>query len=301
MMRRESGMIVKYIYKVSQNLEEVKTKWENGTLTITEKEVQFIDENGATSSIPLSDITNVGQKVNLGRLAMGAAIVLPIHHTSDNQKLVSLVSTAKEASDSLKKILCEKIPNNSDVEFVCPFSKGGKVLLDKQPVKGKMQIKENILFLVSQWMGKKQIEEINISGINDFDLGEENGVSTGMRSITLKYQKKGEGVISTLINGENRDILLLSKHIMNIKGIEEDEEEIQLTEKEFMLVQMMYASDIQADDVIEMLDINMEELQAIIKELVSKKVLQVSAEDEFELTEVGTKYIVAQMKKNLTS
>jgi hypothetical protein len=226
-------------------------------------------------------------------------MIMPIHHTSNNEKLITLVSTTQQTANSLKKKLCEKVPNNSDIEFVCPFSKGGKVLLDKQPVKGKMEIKEDKIQLVSEWMGKKQVEEIDIAKLDDFDIGEEDGVAKGIRSITLKYQKKGEGVISTLINGKNSDVLILDKLIKSIKGIEDDEEEIELSEQQFMLVQMMYTSDIDAESVIDMLGIDMDGLEGLVKDLVSKKVLKVSGDDEFELTEVGTKYIVSQMKKNV--
>jgi len=294
----QNNILIKFIASSPENLDNVKKKWRSGSLKITDSEIEFSDDN-ETIKIPFSEITDVGKKVNLGKLALGAAIVLSIHHTSNGQKLVSLISTKKDTANSLKKTLCEKIPNNSDIEFVCPFSKGGKVLLDKQPVKGKMQIHDNKLELISEWMGKKQVESIEISNIDDFDIGDENDVSEGIRSLILKYQKKGEGVISTLINGKNSDILLLNKLIMSIKGIEEDEEDIELTEEEFMLVQMMYTSDIEADSAIEMLGIDLEKLQNIVKNLVSKKVLQVSGDDEFELTEIGTKYIVAQMKKNI--
>ncbi len=289
--------MIKLIASVPEGLDNVKKKWQKGNLEIKDNEIGLLLDDEEIK-IPYSDITDVGQKISLGRLALGAGMVMPIHHTSNNEKLVTLVSTTQQTANTLKKKLCEKVPNNSEVEFVCPFSKGGKVLLDKQPVKGKMEIKDDTIQLVSEWMGKKQVEEIEIAKLDDFDIGEEDGVAKGVRSITLKYQKKGEGLISTLVNGKNSDILLLNKLIKSVKGID-DEEEIELTEQEFMLVQMMYTSDIEAESVIEMLGIDMAGLQGLVKNLVSKKVLKVSGDDEFELTEIGTKYIVSQMKKNV--
>ena len=290
--------MIKLIASVPEELNKVKKKWQKGNLEIKENEIELLLDDEEIK-IPYSEITDVGQKISLGRLALGAGMVMPIHHISNNEKLVTLVSTTQKTANSLKKKLCEKIPNNSEVEFVCPFSKGGKVLLDKQPVKGKMEIKDDTIHLVSEWMGKKQVEEIDIAKLDDFDIGEEDGVAKGVRSITLKYQKKGEGVISTLVNGKNSDILLLNKLIKSVKGIDEDEEAIELSEQEFMLVQMMYTSDVDAESVLEMLGIDMAGLQNLVKNLVSKKVLKVSGDDEFELTEIGTKYIVSQMKKNV--
>jgi len=296
----EENMLIKYISSVPENLENVKKKWQKGNLLIKENEIEISnEENDEKTNISFSEVIDVGKKINLGKLAMGAAIVLPINHITNGEKLITLISTTKDAASLLKKTLCAKISNGSNIEFVCPFSKGGKVLLDKQPVKGKIEIEDDNLKLISEWMGKKQVEEIKISDIDDFDIGGEDEVSQGIRSITLKYQKKGEGVISTLVNGNNSDILLLNKLIKSVKGIKDDEEEIDLTEEEFMLVQMMYTSDVDADNVIEMLGVDMIRLQEIVKNLVSKKVLQVSGDDEFELTEIGTKYIVSQMKKNV--
>ena len=66
-----------------------------------------------------------------------------------------------------------------------------------------------------------------------------------------------------------------------------------------MLLQMMYTSDIDAEMALEILGIGMDELKAVVNDLLSMGILRLSAEDEYELTEKGTKNIVEQMKKNL--
>jgi len=95
-------------------------------------------------------------------------------------------------------------------------------------------------------------------------------------------------------------IRCLEKYIKVIKGISDDEEEIELNEQQFMLLQMMYTSDIDAEMAMGMLEVDMESLEKIVHELVQLKVLKSVGENEVELTEIGTKYIVGQMKKNIS-
>ena len=78
-----------------------------------------------------------------------------------------------------------------------------------------------------------------------------------------------------------------------------ESESIELNEQQFMLVQMMYTSDIDAEMAMEMLGITAEELQGIVDDLLSKEVLRISGEEEYELTEKGTKHIEKKKKKNL--
>jgi len=107
-------------------------------------------------------------------------------------------------------------------------------------------------------------------------------------------------VTSTLITGENKVTRCLDKYIKVIKGVsEEDDEEMDLSDQHFMLIQMMYTSDINSEMAMEMLGVSEEELGKIVQELVGFKILRTSGDEEVELTEKGTKYIVAKMKKNL--
>lgn len=292
---------VKFVPPVSDSDKKIdKNKWEDADLSIQDDKIIITSlDNEEEHKIEFSKITGLDKKINVGKLALGVERVLPIFFRTDEDGFVSLISSSNEKTIEIKKSILKKIISGLDIEFVCPFSKGGKILLEKQPVKGEIKIVDNRLQLISEWMGKKQIEEIDITKLDDFDLGEENGVRQGLRSLTIKYQKKGEGVISTLINGKNSEVSFLDTLIKSIKGIETEEEDIELDEKEFMLVQMMYASDVEAKGVIEMLEVDMNGLKEIVNNLVTKKILKVSDKDEFELTEIGTKYIVSQMKKNV--
>ncbi len=123
--------------------------------------------------------------------------------------------------------------------------------------------------------------------------------ATGQMSLVLKYQKEGI-LISTLITADGRVIKSLDKYIKIIKGItEEDEKEINLDEKQFMLLQMMYTSDIDAAMAIEMLGVTEDELEKLVQQLVNYKFLKATSQNEVELTERGTKYIVEKMKQNI--
>lgn len=286
---------LKYISSLPDPIEKAKKGWQNGYVSITNKRLILGSEIEETS-INLSDIIDIDTKISIGKLALGVAMILPIHHTTNNQKLVSLVSASNENIVLLKKILLSGLITGSGIEVVCPFSKAGKVLLDKQPIRGTIQIKENNLNVISEWLGKKQNEIIDITKIDAF---EKSGEGSDRPSIIFKYLKDEE-VISTLITADIRIINFLTKFVEISKGSSKgDEGDIQLNEQQFMLLQMMYTSDIDAEMAIEMLGVTTDELQKIVRELVTFKILKVSGEEEVELTGKGIKLIVAQMKKNL--
>lgn len=288
---------VKFIDSLPDPLNNPKKDWKKGNFLVTDEAIKFIPDEGDQSVIKLNDVSDVGKKIKLGKLALGASRIITINHEEDNQKAISLISTAsKEHETSFKKTLLKSIINNANVEFVSPFSKGGKILFDKQPVKGEIKLKENVLQLSSEWLGQKQNEKIDILNVDDFDKSIEE---SNKGSLTLKYQKEGI-VISTLISSNEKLINLLEKYVKIQKGItDEDEEEIDLDDKQFMLLQMMYSSDINAEEAMEMLGVDLPGLEKIVQSLVQYKLLAVSGEDEFKLTEKGTKYIVSQMKKNI--
>ena len=77
------------------------------------------------------------------------------------------------------------------------------------------------------------------------------------------------------------------------------DEEIDLNEQQFTLLQMMYTSDINAKTATDMLGVSLEELQKIVNELIQCKMLRSSGKDEIELTEKAVKFMEEQIKKSL--
>src|SRR6056297_2526956 len=135
-----------------------------------------------------------------------------------------------------------------------------------------------------------------LTNIDDFEINLQDKSDS---SLTLKYQKDGT-IISTLITATRPLISFAGSYVQMLSDTKATETEtIDLNEQQFMLVQMMYTSDIDAEMATEMLGISEEELKGIVDDLLSKEVLRVSGEEEYELTERGTKHIVEQMKKNL--
>jgi helix-turn-helix protein len=281
---------------------KINAQWLFGYITITNQKVILIPEkNNAANksesiSILITDITEVDRKIDLWRKILGTNRILPIHHTNNTNEVVSLIATSNETAMEIKNNLLILITSGETVDFVCPFSQGGKILFEKQPQKGSLVITKEIIELSAQWLGKKQIESIDIAKVDDTEM---SSSATGQMSLVLKYQKDGI-LISTLITADGRIIKSLDKYIKIIKGIsEEDEKEINLDEKQFMLLQMMYTSDIDAAMATEMLSITIDELEKLVQQLVHYKLLKATNEDEVELTEKGTKYIVEKMKQNI--
>ncbi|MEM0492974.1 MAG: hypothetical protein QXS02_03330 [Candidatus Thermoplasmatota archaeon] len=289
---------VKYIHPAPEPVENA-TGWQQGTITITNKKLKLTPDNNPDKqqTIELSNIIDTEQKIKLGKLALGTAKILTITSMQGAKKQLTLISTTKDLYTMIKKALILGILNPTDVEFVSPFSKGGKILLDKQPVHGKLNIEDSTILLVSEWLGKKQTENIDITKVEDY---EKNYYGTN-GSITLKYIKDNV-LISTLIKSEKRIVDFIDVYIKIIKGTETEEDEaINLTDQEVMLLQMIYTSDIDSKMAIEMLGVSMQELEKIVKNLVDYGLLKESGPDEVELTEKGTKYIVDSLKKNVAT
>lgn len=275
-----------------------------GFLTITNKKMTIIPEinnkpvEEEAKIIDFSDIIDVDRKIDLWRKVLGSTTIIPIHHKKeDKNDTVTLFSTTHDTAKQIKKILSVLLTNGEEVEYVCPFSKGGKIFLDEKPITGKIYLKKSQLVLTAEWLGKEQKEIIDLTKIDDFEFGKRGNEEP--TSFLLKYQKDGT-LISTLINADERTISLAGKYIQMIANIHTgDVESIELNEKQYMLLQMMYTSDIDAEMATGMLEINMDELQNIVNELIELEILKVTGQDEYELTEKGTKKIVEQMKKNV--
>lgn len=295
---------LKFIYELS-NLKDKSNEKRlvPGFLTLTTKRILLYPEKDnkpdekQVKTIEFNQITDVDRKVELWRKALGSTTILPIHYSNNNsEEKAALISTSHDNAKKIKKFLCILLTNGKTVEFVSPFSKGGKILLDKKPVEGNIFIKKNNLVLAAEWLGKKQKETIDLSNIDDFEI---NLQEKSDSSLTLKYQKQGT-IISTLITANRPLISFTGSYVQLVSDTKAtDTEAIDLNEQQFMLVQMMYTSDIDAEMAIEMLGVSEEELKGIVDDLLSKEVLRVSGEQEYELTEKGTKHIVEQMKKNL--
>jgi len=307
-MAEEKTLIQNSYLKFIYSLENLKDKNNEkrltpGFLTLTTKRVLLYPEKdnkpdeSNVKTIQFDQITDVDRKVELWRKALGSTTIIPIHYNDDsNAEKAALISTSHDNANKIKKFLCILLTNGKTVEFVSPFSKGGKILLDKKPVEGSIFIKKNNLVLAAEWLGKKQKETIDLTNIDDFEINLQDKSDS---SLTLKYQKDGT-IISTLITATRPLISFAGSYVQMLSDTKATETEtIDLNEQQFMLVQMMYTSDIDAEMATEMLGVSEEQLQGIVDDLLSKEVLRVSGEQEYELTEKGTKHIVEQMKKNL--
>jgi helix-turn-helix protein len=295
---------LKFIYELSDLKDKKNEKrLTSGFLTLTTKQIILFPEKdnkpdeANKQTLTFDQITDVDRKVELWRKALGSTTIIPIHYLVNNsEEKACLISTSHENAEKIKKFLCVLLTNGKTVEFVSPFSKGGKILLDKKPVEGNIYIKKTDLILSAEWLGKKQMETIDLLNLDDFEI---NLQEKDDSSVTLKYQKEGT-IISTLITAERKLVSFMGSYIQLISDKKATAtESIELNEQQFMLVQMMYTSDIDGEMAIEMLGISEEELQGIVNDLLEKEVLKVSGEEEYELTEKGTKHIVEQMKKNV--
>ncbi len=307
-MAEEKALIqnsyLKFIFELTDLKDKKNEKSLNpGFLTITTKNMLLYPEKNNKPDeskvriITFDKITDVDRKVELWRKALGSTTIIPIHYTNENgEEKACLISTSHENAKKIKKFLCILLSNGKKIEFVSPFSKGGKILLDKKPVEGNVFLKKNNLVLSAEWLGKKQTVTIDLSNLDDFEI---NLQEKGDSSLTLKYQRDGT-IISTLLTANKSLISFIGSYVGLISDSQSVEAvSIELNEQQFMLVQMMYTSDIDAEMATEMLGVSEQELQGIVDDLLSKEVLRISGDDEYELTEKGTKHIVEQMKKNL--
>ncbi len=166
-------------------------EWKDGYISISTLKITFTPEIDGepvadqSIHINISDTNDVDKRIELWKKVLGSAKILPIHHLKDSNEMISLISTSIENYNLIKKLLLILVMNGSDIEYVCPFSQGGKIFLETKPVGGKIYIDENELILSSEWLGKQQTETIDIAKLNDFDKGEDGGVAKGMSSMTV--------------------------------------------------------------------------------------------------------------------
>jgi hypothetical protein len=116
-------------------------QWRFGYITITNQKVILIPEknnaavNAESITIPITDIADVDRRVELWRKILGTNRILPIDHKDGTNEVVSLIATSNETAASIKNLLLLLIVSGAAIEFVCPFSQGGKILFEKQPQK----------------------------------------------------------------------------------------------------------------------------------------------------------------------
>lgn len=296
-------LFLQFIYDVPDLKDKKNEKrLSQGYFTLTTEKISIVPEvnnkvvEDEKKTLPFNDITDVDRKVELWKKVVGATTIIPIHHKANGKDTVTLLSTTHENAKKIKNYLSVLLTNGKEVDYVCPFSEGGKIHLDKKPVNGNIYLKKTDLVLTAEWLGKKQQETINLAQIDDYEIGLKNGDPS---SVTIKYQKNGI-LISTLINADPRSVSLLDTYIKLVSNVRKGEDDdVELNEQQLMLLQMMYTSDIDAAMAIEMLGINIEELQKMVNELVTIDILRVTGDEEYELTEKGTKQIVEYMKKNV--
>ena len=73
--------------------------------------------------------------------------------------------------------------------------------------------------------------------------------------------------------------------------------EIDISEKEYHLLKMMYSDDVDAEEVMTKLDISMEELEKMTRRLLKVEMLQYVSNEEVELTEIGINYLSKKEEK----
>jgi len=296
-------LFLQFIYDVPDLKDKKNEKrLSQGYFTLTTEKISIVPEvnnkvvEDEKKTLPFNDITDVDRKVELWKKVVGATTIIPIHHKANGKETVTLLSTTHENAKKIKNYLSVLLTNGKEVDYVCPFSEGGKIHLDKKPVNGNIYLKKTDLVLTAEWLGKKQQETINLAQIDDYEISLKNGDPS---SVTIKYQKNGI-LISTLINADPRSVSLLDTYIKLVSNVRKGEDDdVELNEQQIMLLQMMYTSDIDAAMATEMLGINIEELQKMVNELVTIDILRVTGDEEYELTEKGTKQIVEYMKKNV--
>jgi len=296
-------LFLQFIYDVPDLKDKKNEKrLSQGYFTLTTQKISITPEinNKAMEDqkkiVSFPEIADVDRKVELWKKIVGATTIIPIHHKKDEKETVTLLSTTHENAKKIKNYLSVLLTNGKEVDYVCPFSEGGKIHLDKKPISGNIFLKKTDLILTAEWLGKKQQETINLLQIDDYEIGTKNGEPS---SVTIKYQKNGI-LISTLINADPRSISLMDTYIKLVSNVKKgDDEDVELNEQQLMLLQMMYTSDIDAAMATEMLGIDIDGLQKMVNELVTIEILRVTGDEEYELTEKGTKQIVEYMKKNV--
>lgn len=91
--------------------------------------------------------------------------------------------------------------------------------------------------------------------------------------------------------------------IKNLEGIEEnieknvsqnkEDENINITKKEYQFLEMLFEQDMDADTATQLLEISKNDLQYMVKRLLKFKILKQSSQDVVELSEFGINYMMS--------
>jgi hypothetical protein len=143
---------------------------------------------------------------------------------------------------------------------------------------------------------KKQHDDVGVLGYSW------NNVSS------WKYDPNSKVCVIYGNDGKELDKLNLDVIIRNYIGsLTEDgvvespgdygEEEIEINEKEFELLKMLYLRDMDAETAIALLHISQKELDSMIRRLLKIEMLHYVSYDEVELTEMGISHLSTKEKK----
>jgi hypothetical protein len=88
----------------------------------------------------------------------------------------------------------------------------------------------------------------------------------------------------------------LSKELEEVP--DDFEKEINISDKEFELLKLLYSRDMDADSAMVLLHLSQEDFDSIIKNLLYNELLQYTSFNIIELTEIGVAYITKKEEKN---
>ncbi len=117
------------------------------------------------------------------------------------------------------------------------------------------------------------------------------------KKVCVLYNNEGE-VLDNL-HLEN----IVEDYVKNLSQSTEEipdelEEKFDLKEKEFELLNILHTRDIDAEQAINLLHINKDEFDVMVKRLLEYELLQYSSFNVIELTEIGISYISEREEKN---
>jgi len=73
----------------------------------------------------------------------------------------------------------------------------------------------------------------------------------------------------------------------------EEEKKIEITKKEYQFLEMLFEQDMDAEKALELLEVNMNDLEFMVKRLLGFEFLKHVSNDEVELTEFGINYMMS--------
>lgn len=206
--------------------------------------------------------------------------------------------------EALVRMVYDDLNEEAGLYFITELKEHLGKKISKQLIKIGIDLDQIQLEQHHAWERRERKKAIREGKTGD---GQENLLGYTWEKVASWHHEEGSK-FCTLYDesGQVVDRLNLDKIIQNyvetLSGVtttnpEELQKELRIFEREYSLLKLMHEQDMDADTAMQLLQINREKLNEMIKKLTNMEMVRYISDDVIELTEEGMEFLSTQEKK----